>query len=121
MADCSKTIEYGKERSRLCESVGLCSKCPLSASSMGTDMGCGNIDQSHIDAVQKWSDEHPVKTRKTAFLEMFPDAELKPNGVPYIYPCKLDTVWSKCGEVSCVLGSKQCEKCAEDYWNEEVM
>ena len=60
MADCSKTLEYSKEFSRMCNHYGDlwdCEGCPL----QDNDYQCENRDitQEVIDIVQKWSDKHP--------------------------------------------------------------
>lgn len=35
-----------------------------------------------VSDVEKWSKEHPVKTRQQDFLEKFPKAETDDNGMP---------------------------------------
>ena len=82
--DCSKTLDYAHERRRMCDAFdkdGDCDKCQL----QGVGGNCYNtrsITQEHIDIVQKWSDEHPEKTRKEAFLELFPKASISSDGLP---------------------------------------
>lgn len=64
--DCSKTLDYVHEMSRLCNSIpvvgGTCdnSNCPL-----GHITICSYPTQEHIDILQKWSDEHPEKPKLT--------------------------------------------------------
>lgn len=71
--DCNKTLDYSHEKKRMCGTYHDCSNgCPLSV------IYChGDIMQEHIDIVQKWSDEHPEKTRADAFFEMFPKSCIK--------------------------------------------
>lgn len=67
------------------------------------------------DIVAKWSDEHPVKTRQSKFLKMFPNAKLDSNGVLAIRPCDID---SKCCTDDDYI--TKCGACAKDYWLTEV-
>ena len=61
--DCSNTLVFSSELKRMCHyynSAGFCNrKCPFSAEK---DLLCPDVfevTQRHIDAVQRWSDEHP--------------------------------------------------------------
>lgn len=59
-----------------------------------------------ISVVEKWSIEHPVKTRLTDFLEKHPDAPKTNNGYPPILPITLGYCknYKRCTECPC--GSK---------------
>lgn len=70
--DCSKTLDYIHEQKRLCHSMPTCSAgCPLKGRSCAME----DMDQEGIDALQKWSDEHPeaptLAKKDRAFLEFF--------------------------------------------------
>lgn len=82
--DCTKTLDYVHEKKRMCSSFKACFLgCPLD----GEDCVAVNcVRQYFIDTIQKWSDEHPEKTRKEAFFEMFPNAAGKgiDKGIPVI-------------------------------------
>jgi hypothetical protein len=67
------------------------------------------------DAVSAWSDSHPIKTRQSEFLKLFPNAKLDSNGVLAIRPCDID---SKCCTDDEYLS--KCGTCAKDYWLTEV-
>ena len=71
--DCSKALDYTHEKNRMCVTYPSCSDgCPLEL------LDCrGDITQKKIDAVQKWSDDHPKKTRAEAFFEKFPKSCIK--------------------------------------------
>ena len=91
--DCSTVVGFALEASRLCEMYEEYDKCPM--------MGCKKCPiavleydnpnvQSIIDALQKWSDEHPVKTRLDDLLEKYPNAQLdKEEGCPNVKPAVL--------------------------------
>lgn len=94
--DCSKTINFFKEKRRMCNScndVVGCENCPLHIylNEMSIDSYCEYFVSVHpekaVEIVQQWSDEHPQKTYKTYkedFFEKFPDA--KKIGIGKGYP-----------------------------------
>lgn len=127
MADCSKTLEYAKELDRMCKyylnldrmfkyylnTDSQCNKCPLKG------LDCNeptSITQKHITEVQTWSDFHPVKTRQSEFLKMFPNTDLE-NGCIAICPRQLGVVrLDKCS----FYAPHHCDDCRKEYWMEEI-
>lgn len=104
--DCSKTMDFKHERNRMCDSyVGCLDNCPL------YEKFCYStkyLTQEHIDIVQKWSDEHPEKTRNEAFLELFPKASISSDGLP-----------QTCFAVLIGQEKTMCVgRCCSDCWNE---
>lgn len=101
MIDCSKTMNYFIEKSRMIKQQkdGVCkldcSDCPLSISNNGTDISCSHFETGYpeeaIGIVQKWSNEHPQKTYLSEFLKHYPNAELS-HGVPKACLKKLGVV-----------------------------
>lgn len=69
-----------------------CRLCPMGICNNKKDILChdfwGAYPQEAVAIVQKWSDEHPRKTRKEAFLEAFPDAETE-GDYPVVIPCAI--------------------------------
>lgn len=116
MADCSKTLEYAKELDRMCKyylnTDSKCDKCPLKE---GLDCNeITSITQKHITGVQTWSDFHPVKTRQSEFLKMFPNADLD-ESIITICPWQLGEITlEECSSHS------QCDDCRREYWLEEI-
>ena len=99
--------EYMREKTRMFDSLryGLirgvsncqsvpCSQCPLMRES-----GCANHTEEGVDIVEKWSKEHPIKTILTDFLEKYPNATLKEDGIPRFCPHHLG--YGKDGEAHC--------------------
>lgn len=92
MIDCSKTMNYFIEKSRMIKQQkdGVCkldcSDCPLSISNNGTDISCSHFETGYpeeaIAIMQKWSDEHPQKTYLSEFLKHYPNALLNDTGLP---------------------------------------
>lgn len=115
MADCSKTLEYVKELDRMCKyylnTDSKCDKCPLKG------LGCSDltsITQNHIAEVQTWSDCHPIKTRQSEFLKMYPHSDLG-ESIITICPWQLGEITlEECSSHS------QCDDCRKKYWMEEI-
>lgn len=89
-------VKYLKEVYRMCSTFDKCESCPLSDEK--TAFPCNATDKNVecedpekvVSIVEKWSEKHQVKTRKSEFLKMFPNVKLE-NNVIAIYPCKIDT------------------------------
>ena len=107
-----EAVKFLKESKRLCASFEGCGTCPLYARS-----GCMiepqiEEDEETIEAiVEKWSEEHPAKTRQSEFLKMFPNAKIE-EGCLLICPIHSDKN-EKCGGGRCV-------DCRKKYWLAEV-
>lgn len=115
-------VKFLKEKKRMCDffhNQALCSKCPIQKLECGT----GELDDVEqmivaVEAVERWSTQHPIKTRQSEFLKIFPNTRIV-DGVITIEPCDIDN--KRCGE-----GSKWCDDhngckdCREDYWLTEV-
>lgn len=121
MADCSKTEVFLKEWKRMCDSVGCtCLQCCLyemvdAGSSCRTAMR--KMPKQVIMEVQKWSDEHSIKTRQVLFLKLFPNARMRHCDNDYLVldvcPAALDNRFSCEDDISCA-------DCQKDYWLQEV-
>lgn len=68
-----------------------------------------------VEAAEKWAAEHPIKTRQSEFLKLFPYARVKKaNGLPMASPCDLDgKLAGKCGRIPCL-------ECRKKFWLTEV-
>lgn len=105
-------VEFIKTKARMTGSCGIdCRKCPIYDANNGTGLDCLEFMQKYpektVEIVEKWAAEHPVKTRRSEFLKLFPNADIKS-----IQPCYLDMDKECC--------KKLCYDCREEYWNEEV-
>ena len=117
-------IKYFKEAVRMCESSGGCINC-LFDQEMDEHpsfpykslVSCKEriAVEKCVSIVEKWSAEHPAKTRQSEFLNMFPNAPLRENGSIAICPLDVDR-YVKCSEKQ---GSR-CPDCQKDYWLAEV-
>lgn len=83
MADCSKTVDFLREWKRMCDNKvfsELCTCCPMNYKGTGhADMTCSMYARAYPDdaiaIVQKWSDEHPVKTWISELMDRCPNAD----------------------------------------------
>lgn len=126
-------VEFIKEMKRLHKSESKCGACKLKES------GCCIADIADIIAsdtikeadiakkvekavqiVENWSKNHPIKTRQSEFLKMFPNADLKT--ITRLLPCSLDRTLNplRCAKYGYLSITCRCDRCRYDYWNEEV-
>lgn len=111
-------VKFLKEKKRMCDlhthAIG-CDFCPLSMHNNETGERCRhhifNNPEEAVSVVEKWSAEHPVKTRQSEFLKMFPSADVT-DGVLFICPRRVD--------LNC-LSEKECREiicpeCMKKYW-----
>lgn len=95
-------VEFLKEERRMCESFEQgCLKCLL------RDTRCraipGETDEGiekEVAIVERWSREHPNKTRQTELLNMFPEAHVSENGSLYICPASVSSAYRSVGAVA---------------------
>lgn len=79
------------EYARMCASFEKCNQCVLCKFCADQrNMFSNDIDKAN-EIILKWCKEHPVKTRQSEFLKMFPNAEVASFGVINICPTKIDT------------------------------
>lgn len=114
-------IKFMKEKKRMCESYSACiESCPLKIPVYENGFTCIRYcfdnPEKAVEIVEKWSAEHPVKTRQSELLKMFPDARVNSDGVIDIDPCDLN----KKLERECDRKYDNCDDCYKDYWLSEV-
>ena len=107
-------LKFIKEFYRMCDyySGGFCKGCPRKE-----EPGCDSSTMSDeelaklISDVEKWSKEHPKRTRLQDFLEKYPSAPTETDGTPAI--CCIDLGYRKevCDPIK--------ESCV-DCWNMPV-
>lgn len=115
-------VKFFKEINRLCKAQEDCKDCPLIGHACdvntATIMSCYNIEsvQKMVQIVEQWAKDNPVKTRKSEFQKMFPNANMYSITTSF---CTAHFDKKKACEVS-VPSVEMCEKCRYKYWNEEV-
>lgn len=119
-------VKFIKQINRLCEAQEDCKDCPLIGHACdvntATIMSCYNIEsvQKMVQIVEQWAKDNPVKTRQSEFLKMFPNAYLET--ITRLLPCSLDRTLKpfRCAKYGYLSITCRCDRCRDDYWNEEV-
>lgn len=113
-------VKFLKEEDRMCDkykysSDHTCSVCPCHSKRNGAGEICISLRKTdpakYVEIVEKWSADHPKKTRQIELLKAFPNAEIE-NGVAVACPKSLDQ------NVNCE--PLNCDECTRKYWLEEV-
>ena len=68
-----------------------------------------------VEQVEQWAKEHPIKTRQSEFLKMFPETEMI-NDYICICPSRVSKK-HRDSDTSCSIG---CDKCKRDFWLKEI-
>lgn len=108
-------VEFLKARSRMCSAHDNCNECRIDAecSTYFVDNNFSTDTAKEIvSTVEQLAKEHPVKTRQSEFLRMYPNAEMCTDVVA-IPPCSIDIQLRK----NC---DSDCDRCRCDYWLQEV-
>lgn len=116
-------IKFLKEKNRMVKvnSEGFCTvgctECPLYSENNGTNKACPDYikiyPEKAVAIVEKWSAEHPKKTRQDEFLEAYPDAKITKSGVVNICPKEIE----KSKKFDCCV---DCGLCKKKYWLAEA-
>lgn len=110
-------VEFVKTVNRLCKNRH-CDGCPVAKEGrcmVGFDYySVKNIEET-ISKVEQWAKDHPVKTRQSEFLKMFPNAVIK-NGTIAI--CPQNVCESYTPEDGCIYTA--CGLCRKRFWLAEV-
>lgn len=110
-------VEYNMALYRMCQSNDLsCNMCEFNKL-CGIKNSGSTLEgaKKAVEFVKQWAKDHPVKTRQSEFLKLFPNAP-KSGRVLDICPQNLNIDYmppKRCENIS-------CGACKTDYWNEEV-
>lgn len=118
-------VEYVKTLRIMCKNQANCPECPLHGKCKedGYDYCIADISEyaeKAVRIVEQWAKDHPVKTRQSEFLKKFPNAYL--NTITRLLPCSLDKTLKplRCAKYGYLSITCRCDRCRDDYWNEEV-
>ena len=108
---CKNTTQDGKKR--------LCDVCYLEK--------LNNIFNLHsivyckfVEMVEQWAKEHPIKTRQSEFLKLFPEASVLGGGYLNICPAQLSSECRDKKTGGCYDPRMDCGKCKRDFWLKEI-
>lgn len=115
-------LKFIEERNRMCDyytkndGADGCANCPE------CDSACNvvrYVTPEYIADVEKWSQEHPHKTRQDVFLEQYPEAQIYDNDVLRICPAVISPSHRKDGG-GCSNMRQKCTDCRREFWMQEV-
>lgn len=95
-------VKFIEERNRMC----------------GTMSEMWGVDAAQIvKNTEEWAAAHPRKTRKSVFLERYPNAQVVADtDIPCVYPCDIEQGMK---DVNCC-ESLSCYDCRREFWMQEV-
>lgn len=115
-------VEFFKTVKRLCKNQG-CDGCPVCKNNTCMVMLMARIygasDESieeTISKVEQWAKDHPVKTRQSELLKMFPDTQTDGGVINF---CPNGFLPKGEAKAYCEKYDK-CIECRKDYWLTEV-
>lgn len=104
---------FFSEKERMCSQIE-CNECMLEENG-SCRIDISTITQKHIEFVQKWSDEHPIMTRRDKFINL-----MEENGFEE-FAKQVKSIkcqyFDKGNGVPCAMDN--CNRCME-YWNKIV-
>lgn len=109
-------VEFLKTLRRMCNAE--CRKCEFREVHR-VNGGCSTWQKNHpeeaVAIVEQWAAEHPVKTRQSEILKMFPGAAIdEMDGCLTLNPCNF---YPKMRE-EC--SGRKCYDCRREFWLAEV-
>lgn len=100
---------------RMCKNIKKCEDCPLGVNNNGEGIACSylmmKVPDKANEIILKWCKEHPIKTRQSELLKMFPNAKIDNCGTFILCPQWVDK------DFKCNLC---CDECCREYWLAEV-
>lgn len=117
-------VKFIKERARMCDSLFGCEGCPANSQENGLGECFVGIKSKYapeqqIEIVDKWSKEHPRKTRQSVFLEQYPEAIVGDDGVLRVCPSPIFPS-DRSAYNGCVRPNSLCSDCRREFWMQEV-
>lgn len=113
-------IKFIKESNRMCKSFSdNCAECPANSGFCKISHSYECSAEEKLSIVEKWSNEHPAKTRQSEFLKQYPEARIRSNGALNICPAIISTTY-RADDGGCLNSSKGCDDCCREFWMQEV-
>ncbi len=114
-------VKFLQERARMCNSFSPnCEGCRVDEEKPVISecyLWMFENPERAVKIVEEWAAAHPRKTRKSVFLEKWPDALTRyADGLPQIDPCELDAITYNLGDCD----RKRCADCRREFWMQEV-
>lgn len=115
-------VEFIKTRAKMCKNLS-CEQCPLKFFCYSSFFDQVEIVEDAVSVVEQWAKEHPVKTRQSELLKLFPNTKIDNAGTLCICPINFDPETYK-GENKCfcihTYDDIQCDECRHNFWIKEI-
>lgn len=113
-------VEFLKQFNRMCKAYNDdgCKECPAYRYRCGEEFD--GQEEDGVSIVEQWAKEHPVKTRQSEFLKMYPEAEIGDDGYPSVAPCQLYKDMEEKDENGVCCKNCGCAECRRDFWLKEI-
>lgn len=114
-------VEFIRGRDRMCRTFNMrCRGCEIAKHMEGNESCNDYIKRCPAEAVEiveRWTKEHPLKTRQSELLKIFPNARRWDN---FIDLCPQMIENFDCPQKHEGDTWKSCTECKRQYWNAEV-
>lgn len=115
-------VEFLKQFNRMCKAYNDdgCKECPAYRHRCGEEF---DGQEDGVSIVEQWAKEHPIKTRQSEFLKMFPNAPIRECGIIDICPAVLgECIDGAVGAKLCgpVADGMSCQDCEHNFWLAEI-
>lgn len=108
-------LKFLRERKRMCRSHTNCIGCLLKEAECTLSSSTSDEDyEKIIAAVERWSKEHPRKTRQSEFLKQYPEARIIEDGVLGICPANVSAEYRD--QSRCL--ARLCSSCRRKFWGQ---
>ncbi len=113
-------VEFLKQFNRMCKAYNDdgCKECPAYKYRCGEEFD--EQEEDGVSIVEKWAKEHPVKTRQSEFLKLFPEASVLGGGYLNICPAQLSSECRDKETGGCYDPGMDCGKCKRNFWLKEI-
>ena len=113
-------VEFLKQFNRMCKAYNGdgCKECPAYGHRCGVDFN--GQEEDGVSIVEQWAKEHPVKTRQSEFLKMFPEASMLYDEYLNICPAQLSSEYRDKETGGCYDPGMDCGKCKRNFWLKEI-
>lgn len=110
-------VKFLKEKNHMCNTYKNCFECPVGTKNGGCQIGIVRdqemTEEELVSIVENWASNHPVKTRQSEFMKLFPNVILNECESIAICPRIVDANFGECEGAGCL-------KCEKEYWLAEV-
>lgn len=113
-------VDFLKEFNCMCKAYNNdgCKECPAYKYRCGEEFDGQEEDGVYI--VEQWAKEHPVKTRQSELLKLFPEASILYDEYLNICPAQISSECRDKETGGCYDLNMDCCKCKRDFWLKEI-